>query len=71
MHPLHALSASNTYYQNPVNVCASPGGHDGGGAEEGAGQQHYAGENEEEYGVYCKRYNNTTDKNRLKCMYRL
>lgn len=39
-----------------MHTCVSPGGSDGGGAEEGAGQQQYVGENEEEHGVYSERY---------------
>lgn len=38
-----------------------PGGSDGGGVEEGAGQQQHDGENEEEHGVNSERYKNNTD----------
>lgn len=44
-----------------MHTCVSPGGSDGGGAEEGAGQQQYVGENEEEHGVYGERYKITHD----------
>jgi len=43
-------------YLNPARVCVSPGGSDGGGAEERAGLQLNAGEDEEEHGVHSKRY---------------
>ncbi|KAF3696369.1 Myosin-7 Myosin heavy chain 7 Myosin heavy chain slow isoform [Channa argus] len=46
---------------NSVHVSVCPGGSDGRGAKERAGQQHHVGENEEEHGGYSERYKNNAN----------
>lgn len=55
LNPIIGQSVAFVLQRALMPACVSPGGADGGGAEEGAGQQQHVGENEEQHGVRSER----------------